>query len=114
MWSRPAWQPPAAFGDTRGEHLPLEFVWSALDCSGAWARRRIGQSDRPEPAVTAYLATAIKRPVRVDERHVVIGWLQNASGRKSLVGSAIVNKHQEVCAVAEALWVELALAHPSS
>ena len=50
-------------------------------------------------ALTAYLAAAITRPVRVDEPHVVIGWLQSASGRKSLAGSAIVNKHQEVCAL---------------
>jgi hypothetical protein len=45
-------------------------------------------------ALTAYLAAAITRPVRVDEPHVVIGWLQSASGRRSLVGSAIVTKHQ--------------------
>ena len=106
-----AWQPPADFGGRRGEHLPLEFVWSALDCPGAWARRRIVQSDRR--ALTAYLAAAITRPVRVDEPHVVIGWLQSASGRKSLVGSAIVNKHQEVCAIAEALWVERSLSQAS-
>jgi hypothetical protein len=60
-------------------------------------------------ALTALLAAAITRPVRVDEPHVVIGWLQSASGRRSLVGSAIVNKHQEVCAIAEALWVERSL-----
>jgi hypothetical protein len=32
-------------------------------------------------ALTAYLAAAITRPVRVDEPHVVIGWLQSPSGR---------------------------------
>jgi hypothetical protein len=43
----------------------------------------------------------------------VIGWLQSASGGKSLAGSAIVNKHQEVCAIAEALWVERSLSQDS-
>jgi hypothetical protein len=58
--------------------------------------------------VTAYLAADLRHPVRSSHPHIVTGWLIRRSGRKTLVGSAIVSASGEVCAVAEALWLDVA------
>jgi hypothetical protein len=100
------WVPGSAFtGEGASNVLATEYVWAALDCPGAWARLRLIEPPVPM-AVTASLSATVRAPVHAEQPHVVFGWLVERTGRKATVGSAIVSAEGEVCAVAEALWVD--------
>ncbi|GAA1936433.1 hypothetical protein [Kitasatospora viridis] len=85
------------------EELPVELVWAGLDCPGGWVSRLFGGA--PVQTVTASLAATVLRPVRIGVEHLVLGWPVTSSGRKHLVGSAILTRDGELCASAEALWL---------
>lgn len=99
------WRPSKSFGDPNCVHVATEFVWAALDCPGGWARKTLLGPETGR-ALTAYLAAVLLRPVKVSQCHVVFGWLIERSGRKTTVGSAIATEGGEVCAVAQALWLD--------
>jgi hypothetical protein len=101
-----AWEPGPAFAAPDGR-MRREFVWAALDCPGGWARRSLANVSAP--GLTAYLAANLRRPVRLPGRYVVTGWLIRRGGRKTTVGSAITAMSGELCAVAEALWIDAPL-----
>jgi hypothetical protein len=96
-----AWAPSEAFAGADGTLLTA-FVWSALDCPGGLARRQFLTS---EPAVTAYLAVKQLAPILAGRPHVVIGWPIHHESRKSLVGVAVFDREDVLCARGEALWV---------
>jgi hypothetical protein len=96
-----AWTPSPAFASEGGELRP-EYVWSALDCPGGWARKRF-ISD--EAAVTAYLAREQSAPVHTGMPHIVMGWPIHQEGRKTLVGMAIFDRGGNICVRGEALWI---------
>lgn len=96
------WQPEPAFVDERGWVRP-EFVWAALDCSGAFAL--VG--DDPELVLlTARLAVRIDALPRAGEPHVVAAWASERGERKHVSGSAIFTAQGELLALGRALWVE--------
>ncbi|WP_351223249.1 hotdog fold domain-containing protein [Streptomyces sp. NPDC002133] len=97
------WVPDPALADTEGL-LPAELVWGALDCPGNWAGRLLG-TQRPG-AVTAALTGTLLRPVTAGEPHISYAWLQDESGRKHTMGVALASADGELCALAEALWVD--------
>lgn len=99
-----AWIPAPALGN-RDANLPTELTWAALDCPGGVARSRL--TDAGGPALTAYLAAAILRPVVVGERHIAFGWRISRSGRKTVVGSALATADGQLCALGQALWIDL-------
>jgi hypothetical protein len=90
--------------------LPLEdgalapaVVWSALDCPGAVA----AIPPRASPHMLGTLTARLDRPVRAGEPHVCVAWPLGADGRKKRAGSAVLDAGGRVCAIAEALWIEL-------
>jgi hypothetical protein len=84
-------------------HLLEEIVWAALDCPTASAVIPVGA-----PAhVLATFTVRIDAPVAVEEPHVVVAWPLGADGRKKRSAAALADASGRVCAVAEALWIEL-------
>lgn len=98
-----AWTPSPALGDADGL-LPPELVWGALDCPGNAAGRLLG--GRPPGAVTAALTARLLRPVPVGGGLVTYSWLLGSEGRKYTVGTALATASGDLCAFAEALWVQ--------
>lgn len=79
------------------------FVWSALDCPGAFAfSRREGTW-----TVLGELFVHIDGQVHVNERCVLAAWHLGSDGRKHYAGSALFNESGDAAAVAKATWVEL-------
>ncbi|WP_030757630.1 MULTISPECIES: hotdog fold domain-containing protein [unclassified Streptomyces] len=98
-----AWTPAPELGGPDGL-LPPELVWGALDCPGNAAGRLL--DGRRAGAVTAALGARLLRPVPVGEGLVSYAWMLTSTGRKYTVGTALATADGELCAVAEALWVE--------
>ncbi|MEU9232895.1 hotdog fold domain-containing protein [Streptomyces subrutilus] len=98
-----AWTPSPGLGGPDGL-LPPELVWGALDCPGNAAGRLLG--GRPAGAVTAALTGRLLRPVPVGEGLVTYSWLLGSEGRKYTVGTALATAAGDLCAFAEALWVQ--------
>ncbi|WP_432076034.1 PaaI family thioesterase [Streptomyces wuyuanensis] len=97
------WIPSPALAGPGGL-LPPELVWGALDCPGNWAGRMLGT--QRAGAVTASLTGRLLRPVRTGEPHVSYAWLLSESGRKHTMGVAVATADGELCALAEALWLD--------
>ncbi|MFE7774609.1 PaaI family thioesterase [Streptomyces sp. NPDC057445] len=98
-----AWVPSPALAGPDGL-LPPGLVWGALDCPGNWAGRMLG-TQRPG-AVTASLTGTLLRPVFTGEPHISYAWLLAESGRKHTMGVALARADGELCAVAQALWLD--------
>lgn len=98
-----AWTPSTELGGPDGL-LPPELVWGALDCPGNAAGRLLG--GRPAGAVTAALTARLLRPVPVGEGLVTYSWLLGSEGRKYTVATALAAASGDLCAFAEALWVQ--------
>lgn len=94
------WTPDESLMDERGLIDPI-FLWSALDCPGAYAF----MIDR-KPGFLGTITASIEGEIRPNEPCVVIGWQIGSSGRKLLAGSAIFNSSNKLCARAEAIWIE--------
>lgn len=102
-----AWRPSVIFADPDdASFLARPYVWAALDCPGGWARKELSRATT-DRAVTAYLAAELVGPVILGEPHVVVGWPISRDGRKARVGSAIFSVDGDLCAFAEALWIDL-------
>ncbi|HZX38849.1 MAG TPA: hotdog fold domain-containing protein, partial [Streptomyces sp.] len=97
------WTPDPALADPDGL-LPPELVWGALDCPGNWAGRLLGT--QRQGAVTASLTATLLRPVAAAAPHISYAWVLAESGRKHTLGVAVATADGELCAVAEALWLD--------
>jgi hypothetical protein len=82
----------------------VELTWAALDCPGGGAKSRL--TDSAGTAFTAYLAVAMVKPVVAGERHIAVGWTISRSGRKTVVGNALVTADGQLCAMGQALWID--------
>ncbi|WP_329123083.1 PaaI family thioesterase [Streptomyces sp. NBC_01465] len=98
-----AWTPDPGLGADGGV-LPPEAVWAALDCPGGIAALQLGSAKAG--LVTAALTATVLRPVVAGEPHVPYAWVIAESGRKHTVGIALATAEGELCAVAEALWLD--------
>jgi hypothetical protein len=83
--------------------LRPEIVWAGLDCPSAAAVIPVGAP----PHVLGTFTVRIDRPVAVGAPHHVIAWPIGAEGRKKWAASALLDASHRVCAVAEALWIEI-------
>ncbi|MBI4260374.1 MAG: hypothetical protein HY658_07395 [Actinobacteria bacterium] len=79
--------------------IPAPVVWAMLDCPSGVAAMGPGQL----PRSYRYL-TRILRPPSQEDRHVVIGWLVRAEGRRRSTGSALYTEDGELLAVARTTW----------
>jgi hypothetical protein len=94
------WMPDASLAPS-GKVLP-EFIWAALDCPGYFAAMEDGR-----PALLGEFMARVDRLVHTGESCVVIGWRIASDGRKHTVGTALFDEDGELCARAQALWIEL-------
>jgi hypothetical protein len=83
-----------------------EFAWAALDCPGGWAAMRFGQVERP--AVLGRMAARVLEPITAQSAHIVVGWLDNVSGRKLAAGSALYSRDGVLQGFSRQTWITLA------
>jgi hypothetical protein len=92
-----------ALPTTPGGALAPEVVWAALDCPSAAA---VVPPGAPAHVLGTFTAR-LERPVRAGEPHVCMAWPLRSDGRKKWAASAVLDASGRVCALAEALWIEL-------
>jgi len=85
-----------------GRYTGPEFVWSALDCPGAYA---CGFGERGV-LVLGRLAARVDALPRAGERCVVVGWPLGEEGRKAYAGTALYGGGGRLLGVARATWIE--------
>jgi hypothetical protein len=98
------WVPAVSLADESGA-IRSEFLWSALDCPGAFAV----MPSLPDgiTVVLGELCASIICPLTFGERCVVSGWPINVDGRKHLAGSAVYGADGRLVAMARAVWIEV-------
>jgi hypothetical protein len=95
------WEPHAAFAGPDRRIAP-EYLWSALDCAGAFAFSVHGG---PQRMLLGRIAGRLEGSVEPGEPCVVIGWQIAQEGRKLHAGTAIFGADGGLRGLAKALWV---------
>jgi hypothetical protein len=95
------WMPDASLCDTSGKVKP-EFLWSALDCPGAFSF----EAPDGTPLLLGELAVSLRGTVAVGERCVVLGWELARDGRRHFTGTALFSESGECKGLARATWFE--------
>ena len=83
--------------------VAVEYHWAALDCPGYFAI--VGAS--PRRLLLGDMQAHVERRVHVGEACTVLGWKLGAEGRKHRSGTAIFDEDGELCARAQATWIEV-------
>lgn len=96
------WRPDTSLADDTGL-IKEEFIWAALDCPGAFAI--LGEENRP--IVLGRMTAEIRKKIKQGEHCVVIGWEKGHEGRKHFSGTAVYNETGDLCAVANATWIDI-------
>lgn len=94
------WTPDASLAARDGSTRP-EFLWAALDCTGAFA---VNEPPRGL-ALLGRLAARVVGRVAIGTPCVVVGWPLGAEGRKLHAGTAVFSTRGDLCAAARATWV---------
>jgi len=95
-----AWATEPSWGDAEG-HLPLESLWTALDCPGQFAWLAAGI----RTGMLGRLTGEVLRTARAGERYVVTGWRIDVERKKHFAGTAIFDAAGELVARAKAVWI---------
>jgi hypothetical protein len=90
---------------TAGGYLRPELAWAALDCPGGWAAIRFAEVDRP--AVLGRMAARLLPPIMAQDAHIVVGWLEEVSGRKLAAGSALYTRDGVLQGFSRQTWITL-------
>lgn len=96
------WTPHVSLGDEDGLVRP-EFVWSALDCPGAFSF----EASSRQAVVLGELTAKLFCRVRVGERCVVVGWSITNDGRKHKTGTALFGEAGTCRGLAVGTWFEV-------
>jgi len=90
-------------GAREGDPVPAEFVWSALDCPGAFS------FPQPEGRVVLLgeMQCALSAPIALGERCVLTSWQIRVDGRKHFTGSAVHGDDGQCRGLALGLWFEV-------
>lgn len=94
------WTPAAEYGDAQGDVRP-EFIWTALDCPGAYALWELTDT---KPGFLGRLVGRIERPLRSGEPCVVAAWPVGNDGRKLYAGAALFNAKGQIIGRTLATW----------
>lgn len=94
------WIPELACGDKQGYVRP-EFIWTALDCPGAYALWELTDA---KPGFLGRLIGQIEKPLRCDERCVVAAWPMGSDGRKLYTGTALFDTKGQIVGRSLATW----------
>ena len=97
------WTSDASLADENG-YVRDEFLWSALDCTGAFAFPAISEG---MTIVLGELTVSIENKLDIEEPCIVIGWPLGSEGRKHFAGSAIYTQAGILVAKARAVWIEV-------
>jgi hypothetical protein len=100
------WTPEASLAGPTGTVRP-EFLWSALDCPGAFA---VLPPDGSIAIVLGELCAEIAGELRPGEPCVVTAWPLGVDGRKHFAGSAVYGGDGRLVARARAVWIAVPLA----
>jgi len=95
------WIPHEDLGDENGQ-VKTAFIWSALDCPGAWAMQ-----DSTKLVLLGRMATKVIRSIKINQSYIVMGWVIKEDGRKTYTGTAIYDNLGEVHAFAKATWISV-------
>lgn len=98
------WVPDASLADDAG-HIQPEFLWSALDCTGAFTITPGLPEGRT--IVLGELCATLHDTLAPGERCVVLGWPLGSDGRKHFAGSAVYAPGGRLVALARAVWIEV-------
>jgi hypothetical protein len=96
------WVPDGSLADSDG-NINNEFIWASLDCPGAYSI--MGPS--PMTVVLGRMTTHIEKPIKANEKCVVIGWPTGSEGKKHFCGTALFNEALELCAFSKAIWFDI-------
>lgn len=99
------WIPDPSLADSSTRVSP-EFLWSALDCTGAFA---VLPAKDDVAIVLGEICATIVGEVAPLERCVVAGWPLAVDGRKRLAASAVYAESGRLVALARAVWIEVPL-----
>jgi hypothetical protein len=97
------WTPDASLADEAG-NVHSEYLWSALDCPGAFCIMPLSEG---VAIVLGELCASIVGIARAGEQCVVAAWPLDAQGRKHFAGTAIFGDAGQPIAFAKATWVEV-------
>ncbi len=87
------------------------YVWSALDCPGAYAIKAIEPNAGIQLLGTC--SGSIKTPFNPNKDYIISSWkISPNSGRKRFLGVAIHNSAGELMACAEQIWFDVGNALP--
>jgi hypothetical protein len=95
-----SWTPALAYGNEQGYVRP-EFIWTALDCPGAFALWELADT---KPGFLGRLIGRIEKPLRCGERCVIAAWPVGSDGRRLYAGTALFNAEGQVIGRALATW----------
>jgi hypothetical protein len=98
------WTPDVGLADEVGV-VRDEFVWAALDCPSGIVTDLFGSVGR---ILLGRLTADLKQPVGAGSPHVVQAWTLDRDGRKLRTASALFDNDGELCASAQATWIEVA------
>jgi hypothetical protein len=79
-----------------------EIVWSAIDCSGAYAAGSAGRGG----TVLGRMTARVERLPAVGDRCVVAAWPLGEDGRKLHAGTALFSPAGDVLALARQVWLD--------
>jgi hypothetical protein len=96
------WIPDASLGDPTGR-VRVEFVWSALDCPGAFSFELPAKT----PVLLGEFGASLRGPVTVGERYIVLGWELARDGPRHFTGTALYSDSGECRATGRATWFEV-------
>jgi hypothetical protein len=79
-----------------------EIVWSAIDCSGAYAVGSAGRGD----VVLGRMTARVDHLPHAGDRCVVAAWPLGEDGRKLYAGTALFSEGGELLALAQQTWIQ--------
>ena len=104
------WRPDAALGQGGGRLAP-EFLWTALDCAGGFAvMAGLAEPAPDDHVLLGRFRGRVERRPRTTEPVIVAAWPGGIEGRKMTAYTAVMDLAGRPFAVAEALWIRVALA----
>ncbi|MCU7727817.1 hypothetical protein ODJ79_29220 [Actinoplanes sp. KI2] len=88
-----------------GKPVTTDDAWAALDCPGGWAAMHLGKTDKP--AVLGRMAARVSLPAEPENAYIVVGWLDEVSGRKLTAGSALYSREGTLHGFSRQTWITL-------
>ncbi len=96
------WIPDKSLANSEGK-IKNEFLWSAMDCPGAFAI----MGEHPRMLILGRMTAEIEGEVKVGEHCVVTSWKLESDGKKHFCGTAIYNSKNQLCGKSKATWIDI-------